>query len=98
MPPAAVRQTTEELLADLHLSFAEADRQVALDYLTAIPPVLACTLGRSAHSLRRTALTDRGPETPDRAVATCSHPERQTGRWGRPRTANAGPAGGEGGQ
>src|SRR5205085_4758934 len=58
MPPAEVRRETEELLANLHLSFLDADRQVALDYLTAIPQMLSRTLRRAAASRRPTVLTD----------------------------------------
>jgi hypothetical protein len=63
MPPAEVRRETEALLTQLHLSFAAADRQVALDYLTAIPPALARTLGRAA-SRRGTMPADHRESAP----------------------------------
>jgi hypothetical protein len=63
LPPAEVRRETEALLAQLHLSFADAERQVALDYLTAIPPALARTLGRAV-SRRGTMPADRLDSAP----------------------------------
>jgi serine/threonine-protein kinase len=58
MPPAEVRRESEELLANLHLSFLDVDKQVALDYLCAIPQTLSRTLRRAAASRRATLLTD----------------------------------------
>ncbi len=58
MPPAEVRRETEELLANLHLSFLAEDRQVALDYLTAIPQMLSRTLRRAAVSRKGTSLAE----------------------------------------
>jgi serine/threonine protein kinase len=46
MPPEEVRQETQALLDQLDLQLSDADRQVALDYLTAIPQLLSRTLGR----------------------------------------------------
>jgi hypothetical protein len=47
MPPAEVRQETQALLDQLDLQLIDADKQVALDYLTAIPQLLSRTLART---------------------------------------------------
>lgn len=44
LPPEEARRETAALLDDLHLSLIDEDREVALDYLTAIPQILSRTL------------------------------------------------------
>lgn len=63
LPPAEARRETEALLDDLHLSLIDEDRELALDYLTAIPQILSRTLARGAGtagglSARRASFAD----------------------------------------
>ncbi len=68
MPLEEIRCETQELLANLHLSFSDADRQVALDYLTAIPQVLSRSLEPIGGFTRRTQLASRGPLDAERLL------------------------------
>lgn len=50
IPPEAARQEAELALDQLDVHLVEADRQAALDYLTAIPQILSRTLAQAARA------------------------------------------------